>query len=211
MAISPQLHHIERLGGHLVLDFVNTVHHRFESVLRDYLHGYEDLVYWGGIAGLLSEPEARALMSVAAELPRDAESAFRDALALREALHGSMLALIAGREPGTKDTATLNSAFSEALSRRKLVWQAGRLVWRWPAGGRSLARAWWPMAAAAAELLTSDHVDRIKHCPHPEGCGWLFLDLSKNHSRRWCSMRLCGNLAKVKRHYRKKRARDGGR
>lgn len=45
-------------------------------------------------------------------------------------------------------------------------------------------------------------IDRIKECPYPQ-CGRLFLDQSKNRSRRWCEMSMCGNRTKARRHYRR--------
>ena len=49
-------------------------------------------------------------------------------------------------------------------------------------------------------LFESPEVARIRHCANAK-CLWLFLDDSKNGSRRWCSMQLCGNRAKAHRHY----------
>ena len=59
----------------------------------------------------------------------------------------------------------------------------------------------WPVAWSAAELLAQGPLERIRECPGQDTCGWLFLDLSKNASRRWCDMRVCGNRAKARRHY----------
>jgi predicted RNA-binding Zn ribbon-like protein len=60
---------------------------------------------------------------------------------------------------------------------------------------------------SACELLVGAERRRIKECPAPDGCGWLFLDASKNAARRWCDMRTCGNIAKARRHYRRHRKR----
>jgi len=57
------------------------------------------------------------------------------------------------------------------------------------------------VARSAAELLTSDNVDRVRECEDDRGCGYLFIDQSKNRSRRWCSMESCGNRAKARRYY----------
>ncbi|MCB0153982.1 MAG: CGNR zinc finger domain-containing protein, partial [Anaerolineae bacterium] len=59
---------------------------------------------------------------------------------------------------------------------------------------------------SAAELLTSDRLNRVGQCAG-ESCGWLFLDTTRNHSRRWCEMEHCGNRAKAKRHYRRRTTR----
>jgi predicted RNA-binding Zn ribbon-like protein len=63
----------------------------------------------------------------------------------------------------------------------------------------------WPVAAAAHRLLTATELSRLKRCV---GCPWLFLDRSKNGSRRWCSMEFCGTEEKMRRYVRKRRARS---
>ena len=61
-----------------------------------------------------------------------------------------------------------------------------------------------PITWSAAEFLRDPASARVKECDG-ETCGWLFLDTSKNHSRRWCEMKDCGNRAKARRHYKKLR------
>src|ERR671930_579256 len=60
-----------------------------------------------------------------------------------------------------------------------------------------------PVVWSAAELLTSGPLERVRECPGDDTCGWLFLDTSRNGSRRWCDMRTCGNRAKARRYYRR--------
>jgi len=62
----------------------------------------------------------------------------------------------------------------------------------------------WPVAHDAAELLASDQLPRLRECA-ADDCCWLFLDESKNRSRVWCDMRVCGNRAKARRHYARTR------
>lgn len=60
---------------------------------------------------------------------------------------------------------------------------------------------------SAIPILTSkEESERIKICPGDD-CGWMFLDESKNRRRRWCSMELCGNREKARRHYKRKIAK----
>ncbi len=59
----------------------------------------------------------------------------------------------------------------------------------------------WSVARSSAELLISEDLMRVKECPENDGCGWLFVDTSRNHKRRWCDMEGCGNRAKARRHY----------
>ena len=79
------------------------------------------------------------------------------------------------------------------------------LNWTYTFEERKLDQMLWPIIRSAAELLTSDKLDRVCECPG-ENCGWLFIDMSRNRSRRWCDMKDCGNRAKARRHYRKTKA-----
>ena len=67
----------------------------------------------------------------------------------------------------------------------------------------------WPIALSAASVFGSDEVSRLKQCGGAS-CGWLFLDTTRNHSRQWCRMADCGNVAKVRR-FRRRQRRSGGR
>ena len=61
------------------------------------------------------------------------------------------------------------------------------------------------MDRSAAELLTSPDLPLVRECAGYD-CGWLFMDTTKNRSRRWCDMATCGNRAKGRRHYERRRA-----
>jgi predicted RNA-binding Zn ribbon-like protein len=89
-----------------------------------------------------------------------------------------------------------------SLAHRSLVQRRRRqlaLAWR-DADRTDLDRVLWEAAASAADLLTSPDLARVKTCPGA-GCAWLFLDRSRNGTRRWCDMSVCGNRAKARRHY----------
>jgi predicted RNA-binding Zn ribbon-like protein len=60
----------------------------------------------------------------------------------------------------------------------------------------------WPIASSAADLLTSERLKKVRLC-EAKTCTWLFLDESRNHSRRWCDMKVCGNREKARRHYQR--------
>ena len=72
------------------------------------------------------------------------------------------------------------------------------LRWEWRGAAARLESPLWPVARAAAALLTSPELARLRQCGGDD-CGWLFLDGSRNHSRQWCTMEDCGNLSKVRR------------
>jgi predicted RNA-binding Zn ribbon-like protein len=93
------------------------------------------------------------------------------------------------------------------LANSKLAPQGQRLTWI--DGGRAglLDDALWAVARSAADLLISETtLAHLRECA-AETCGWLFLDRSKNGSRRWCDMKVCGNRAKVRRFRRRARGR----
>lgn len=100
----------------------------------------------------------------------------------------------------------LNRELRRASADARLVASADGVEWRWEGNAEALDQMLVPIARSAAELLTSPEVDRVRECSS-DTCGWLFLDVSKNRSRRWCDMKTCGNLQKVRRHRNKQRRR----
>jgi predicted RNA-binding Zn ribbon-like protein len=202
------------VGGDPCLDFVNTVGGRLPSgptpatrsaVRDDKLTRYEDLLAWARHAALLSEKRARALARVARRRPREASGVLSRAVSTREALHRVLASLMRGRVPPARDLAALNAELAAVRGQERLVPGRNGLQWR-PAGtGSRLDSVLWPVWRAAAALLTSGDGSRLRECGG-EGCGWLFLDRSRNHSRRWCTMEDCGNVSKVRR-FRKRRRR----
>lgn len=190
------LEHVEIVGGHPALDFVNTVHSRTEPDTRDYLESPTHLVGWCLHMQLVDEKPADRLTRLT---PTRGKRLLADARALRATLY----AVFAGHVHGHPDTpalARLNRLLEELARWRTLEPATGGFIWRHhitPDHPRSLLA---PLVFAAADLLCSPELARLKACPPPEGCGWLFLDRSRNGSRTWCNMRTCGNLAKQRRH-----------
>lgn len=180
-------------GGAPCLDFVNTASGRSTGPLRERLRGYEDVVTIAERVGVLEPSEGRRLRKAAAAAPPEAAAVHRRAIALREAI----FRLFAQDEAAGEDLALLAGEAGEALAARRLEGTAEGYRFTWPYTD-DLARALWPLAASAAELLTSEEHRRVKECA-AENCNWLFLDVSRNRSRRWCDMAVCGNRAKARR------------
>jgi predicted RNA-binding Zn ribbon-like protein len=197
--------HLPLLGGQLCLDFANTIDWRLSDNPGDNLSAYADLVAWSGHAGILSETEARSLKRRSRKSPAMASAVFKRGVALRELIYRIFSTVAQGNMPARADVDELNSALSESLSRMRLVPTAGSFEWGWEENGARLERPLWYIVQSAATLLTIGKLDRIRQC-NDDHCGWLFFDVSKNRSRRWCSMKDCGNRAKARRHYRKTRA-----
>jgi predicted RNA-binding Zn ribbon-like protein len=106
------------------------------------------------------------------------------------------------RTPAAADLARLNAALAAALPHLRLAPRAGGYDWVWDGRGDDLASPLWPILRSAADLLASPDLARVRECDG-EDCTWLFLDYSRNRSRRWCSMASCGNRAKARRHYQR--------
>ncbi|HEY8489727.1 MAG TPA: ABATE domain-containing protein [Dehalococcoidia bacterium] len=194
-------------AGALCLDFVNTVDWRHDAARRrDGLGSYGALVEWGRQAGLLPDGLVRSLRRRAAEEEQAAAAALGEAVALRDAVYRIFAAVIRGGEPAAADLARLNRALDRGLRHLRVVPAAGGFAWRWEQPEGDLLPMLWPVARSAADLLVSGDLDRVRECDG-DPCGWLFLDRSRNRSRRWCDMSGCGNRAKARRHYQRRRGR----
>jgi len=193
--------HYDFDSGDVCLDFANTSDWHASERPQENLASYDDLVTWGEQAGILSEEQAGRLRHSAAQQPEDAAGVFHQAITLREAIYRIFSSLYAGRPVPPAELRLLNAELTKAMPYLELRVQEDGIGWRWSEGGAGLDRMLWPVARAAAQLLTSDHLDRVRECEDERGCGYLFIDQSKNRSRRWCSMDSCGNRAKARRHY----------
>ncbi len=191
-------------GGRLCLDFANTVSWRRSEHPIERLNTYRDLVAWSRQAGILPSREADRLARAGIRRPAEAARVLRAAVELRELIYRIFSQVADGDPPRPADLATLNARLHEALGRLEVVPKGGRFSLEWPAGAQALDRMLRPTVRSAAELLTSADLHRLRRCA-ASNCGWIFLDTSRNRSRRWCDMRVCGNRAKVRRHLERKR------
>ena len=192
------------LGGAWCLDFVNTVDPRADGENRDYLSTYADLVAWSRHAGVLSEGVAERLSAEAGRRPAEAEATLARALVLREAIYRVFYELAHGTSPAAADLEVLNRELGRAMAHARITPVSEGFAWDWSGSDDALARVLWPLARSAAELLIAGERLRVRECSGHD-CGWLFLDASKNRSRRWCNMESCGNRAKARRHYQRRR------
>ena len=191
-------------GNYLCLDFANTLQDRFSSP-GELLNSYDDLVQWGQEAGILSEDEAVQLRAEATRHPEEAESVRQQAITLREAMYRIFYARLHDVSPEEGDLATLNAMLARAMTKASIHSSGNGFAWDWNSDTVELERINWPIARSAAELLTTEELESVRMCA-AEDCGWLFLDTSKNHTRRWCDMKSCGNRAKARKHYKKVQA-----
>ncbi|HZX95366.1 MAG TPA: ABATE domain-containing protein [Myxococcales bacterium] len=195
-------------GGTVALDFVNTVSGLRGVRPRERLSSYEDLVYWARQVRLIDKVTAERLYLEANRNPNQAEEAFGRALLTREALNDLVVAGVEREPPPETALAIVNAWISEALARRRLVSAGrGKFAARFAEDGDLLAFLR-PVALDAAEVLEHElRTALVRQCAQSLAgeCGWLFLDQTRNHSRRYCSMKECGNRAKQRRHYQRRK------
>lgn len=196
---------LKLLGGRLSLDFVNTADLHASDHPVEFLTSYSDLVAWSQHVGILTDHQVQRLLKEAARRPLDASAVLERAITLREAIYRIFVAISRGHPPQAADLATFNAELSGALAQSQIVSTAGGFTWDWTGAEDALDQILWPVVHDAAGLLTSQDLDRVGQCAD-DRCGWLFLDTSRNRSRRWCSMEDCGNRAKARRHYERERA-----
>ncbi len=191
-------------GGRLCLDFANTVSHRFDPQQRnEHLASYADLLAFAQQARSISPNQAGKLASHAQRSGSEAGKIFREAISLREALYHVFSAAALGKTPPASDLLRIGNSAVQALQHRRLARANGSYRWEWQWNeDTSLQGVLWPIAQSAAELLTSDELGTVRLCEAAD-CEWLFLDRSRNRSRRWCDMTTCGNRQKARRHYQR--------
>ena len=202
MQVSPYISKLPFLGGDLSLDFVNTVHDRHEEPLRDLLQNYLDLVTWVYFAAAINKSQKEKLLRRGRENQGKANQIYRDSLQLREALYDFVVNTISHDEASPTNMQFINQWLSRAFSNLKLTQLDNRFVLDWRTESFELESVLWPIIRSFSNLVTTDDHNRIKQCSN---CGYLFVDNSKNKSRRWCSMDICGNRVKARRHAKKTR------
>jgi predicted RNA-binding Zn ribbon-like protein len=195
---------LKLVGGWLCLDFVNTVDWRTSNHPKEWLISYSDLVSWSRHTSILDDNEGRELLRKAELHPTDAAAVLGRAITLREALFRIFSSVVDHSSPNVSDIDILNGELAKALGRMRLVPAVDGGSWVYVFEDVTFDLPLWFVVRSAADLLTSDKLNRIVRCSAEE-CGWLFLDLSRNRSRKWCDMRDCGNRAKAKRYYQRKR------
>jgi predicted RNA-binding Zn ribbon-like protein len=187
------------VAGRLCLDFINTFDSRDSQEPRERFAAYPDLLTWSRRVWILGSGDERNLFVEHRLRPDAAAGVLERAIRIREALHRLIFALIDSLEPTAVDLEEVNDWITDGASRRRLVATPRGLRWRWAAKPAELDRMLWPVAQSAAELLASDDLRRTRSCGE---CDRLFLDTSKNRSRRWCRKR-CGDRVKARRYYRR--------
>lgn len=203
-------------GGHLTLDFVNTVGGLKlapPTPAEELIDSYDDFAIWCARLGVITERQAASLRRTARRDERAAARALEHIRHVRdELLYPLFRSLADGKNPPGKLLERLRDEERAALVDAQLAQRGAgsgssarteRLEWTFPPP-RELTDPLRPIVHAAVELLTDGPLDRLKTCGN---CRWLFLDESRNHSRRWCSMEECGVQMKHARFVERRRRR----
>jgi predicted RNA-binding Zn ribbon-like protein len=193
---------LELIGNVICLDFVNTINDQF-APKDEYLENYSDVLDWSQHASIISKRQTRALHQLLASHTKEATQAFKRALQLRALFYRVFSSLSSGQDVEQADLDNVVAAYAKACVAARLQPNPVGFRWTWDFV-TDLEAPLHAVAHTAGELLTSGNFKRIKSCP---ACGWLFLDTSKNGSRRWCSMETCGSRDKMKRFYQRTRLR----
>jgi predicted RNA-binding Zn ribbon-like protein len=191
------------VGGHLALDFANTVDDPLGPARHDHAATYADLIHWSRRVGTLDEERAAQLRRAAEHAPGAAQAVVQRAHELREVLNDLFGAVVDGADDVPARWTRLRPFAADAVAAAALDSGAGPHRWSWP-GATDLGVVLHPVAAAAADLLVSSELGRVKRCAR---CPWLYVDQSKNRSRRWCDMADCGTAEKMGRYVARRAAR----
>ena len=188
------------LAGHVALDFINTLDNRYSpDGTSELLVSYDDLLAFAEQTTIISASETRSLRRLPAN---EKDVALKAARELRELLCRIFASVSRGATPQAADIDILNRFLRQSLRHHTLTAKREQFSWAWEDLRKNASGPLWPISHAAAELLVSQDRKLVRECQNGT-CRWLFLDKSKNHSRRWCDMKICGNRTKSQRYYQR--------
>ena len=192
-------------GGALCLDFCNSGQNARGPSGAEWIAGFPELIDWLEAAEAITRGQAARLRRAAAASPRAAAQVWGRAIKFREALFRVLNARTEGGAIAREDLSIVEAEHARAVSFARLAWTGDGYSWSLDPSAESLDAALQPLVESAVSLLTSAKMERLRRCGNST-CYWLFIDETKNHSRRWCEMASCGNVLKVRRHREKARS-----
>lgn len=202
----PRPHQVDLNAGAPCLAFINSTDNPGGFSQHDDLQpGYANVLSWAREAGIVDDESARRLLALARRNPREASTVRRRIIEFRSALYRLVMASINEPSPAPDDLALFKQELAEtyAQARIAIADDSTRYIWIWDEESRldSILRE---IVRSAEDVLFSDRIDRLRQCAG-EDCHKIFLDTSKNRSRRYCSTTGCGNRERVRRF-----RQDGG-
>jgi predicted RNA-binding Zn ribbon-like protein len=185
------------VAAHPTLDFINTLDWRFrQSGPEELLNTYTDLVHFTTQSNLLPSKQAQHLIRTIT--PRKAANTLESAKELRETLASTLYSTLNNRPVPESQLKVLERHFQTARLKQTLHRKDSSFEWSLAGAKDAPELPLWLLTLSASDLLTSDTLSTVRSCDNPE-CQWLFLDTSKNHTKRWCDMKVCGNRMKARR------------
>ena len=193
------------VAGHVALDFANTLDNRHDpDRLLELLPTYERFLAFAAQSRILTRQQVHRLLENTS--PTEARGTLERIIEIREALYFLFQAAASHRAPDRQHLRTLNRLLEETRVPEAIVWHKSKFRREYRDLSATPDGPLRPIIDAALTLFTSPNRDRLRECS-ADTCRWLFLDHSKNHSRRWCEMQICGNRSKSARFHA--RRRDG--
>lgn len=191
------------VGGNSALDLVNTVS-GWGYEPEDWMPDVASFLVWARLSGVLDQRETKQALRLAQSSPAAAERVLASVKELRFALW-SLVSSLQHRKPAKPgDLSLINGWMRRLALSEQVAVKHGKVEFVPSRNISALELTGLRVIAAARSLLRNPPAGRIKTCPG-ENCGWKFLDRSKNRSRRWCDMAVCGNVVKARQY----RARKG--
>jgi len=190
-------------GGHPGLDFANTLEGRHDNRIEERIPDYQALLAFAAATELIDRETRERLIRDAGARPHEAASVHAAARALREALFAAASALVGARDPDPADLRVISRAGAAAHAAGAFIQNGEGFRWSWERATTRLELPYWQLADAALDLLGHEDLSRLRVCA-ADDCDWLFLDDTRNRSRKWCDMSTCGNRAKVARYRRRR-------
>lgn len=183
------------VGGEPSLDLVNTISWPGTDREHDWLDRGGNVTAWAAAVGLIGKDTQRKLDALPPAMVRAELSHIRR---IRKVLAGVLTPLGHRERPSRRAIEGLNDLVKKAGRERRIGVRS--LEWEWE-NPTMLHEVLAPVVWNAAQVLTSGDHTRLGHCP---GCEWIFLDSTRNRSRRWCDMEDCGSRDKALRYYHRK-------
>ncbi len=195
------------VGSELAFDLSNTSSGRGHSTHKDHLGEGVDVIIWARHAKVLTPADGEWAVSAVMDKRTLADELLHRTLLLRETIYELGETIAAGKGTSAETVDALAHVHAACIARAHLVKHDKGFVWAWAPQEALVESILGPVALSALTLLTQDDLSRIKQCAG-DHCGWLFFDTTKNKSRRWCEMEVCGNRAKQRRHLSRARVAD---
>ncbi len=186
----------ERIGGHPILDFINTVKDSDKTRSQSSIADWPLFMQWIELSELFDETERNKLRSLSEPEASFLLSQVHD---VREEIYHTLLDTITN-ESNLPVRASSCQNIQSAIQRASFVRSEDTYNWRVELNDKS-----WlvdSLYLALEHLLRSANLKKLKQCGR---CTWLFLDTGRGRGRRWCKMSTCGNREKSK-YFRERKA-----